>query len=390
MPTPKTKDLSTVIAAFEKSMGNKPEDAKLRVFGTSPVELEIIPFGVPSASSDYVPIDESTGIGGVARGRIVEIYGPESSGKTWLALQLIANAQKKGQTAGWLDPEFSFVGKGWADRWGVDLSKLIFGNDFDCGEQCLQYMLEMTRRKLCDIIVLDSVAALIPKAELEHKLDERTMGEAARMMSISVKQIMQAAASNNVTIVFINQIRDKIGVMFGNPETTPGGKALKFYASMRIRTWRKKIVTKEIQGKAVPQRAISGAKVTKNKVGCPAYEAEYAIEFIAESNDPLMQLVRKAQEFRLITKKRGEDEFIYGTTKDGERTGAVDIKELSEWFKLNEKVEELRLAVVATAQEKKEQLNPVFESPLPEMVIPTVPPAPEDEKDPEGTDPEAA
>ena len=209
------------------------------------------------------------------------------------------------------------------------------------------------------------------------------------MMSISVKQIMQAAASNNITIVFINQIRDKIGVMFGNPETTPGGKALKFYASMRIRTWRKKIVTKEISGKAVPQRAISGARVTKNKVGSPGYEAEYAIEFIASSNSPLTQLVRKAQEFRLINKKRGEDEFIYGSTKDGERTGAVDIEELSEWFKLNEKVEELRLAVVATAKEKNEKIDPVFESTLPEIVVPVVPPAPEDEKNPEGTDPEA-
>lgn len=385
------KDLTTQILQFEKaSMGNKPEDAKLRVFGTSPVELEIIPFGIPSASKDFVSLDEATGIGGVAEGKIVEIFGPESSGKSWLAMQLVAQAQKQGKQAAWLDPEFSFVGS-WASRWGVDLSTLIFGNDFDCGEECLQYLLNMCRKKLADIIVLDSVAALIPKAELEHQLDERTMGEAARMMSISVKQIMQACASNGVTVIFINQIRDKIGVMFGNPETTPGGKALKFYASMRIRTWRKKIETKEIMGKKVPQRAISGASVKKNKVGPPGYDAEYVIEFIAESNSPLLQLVRKAQDFRLITKKRGDNEFIYGSTKDGEKTGSVDIQELSEWFQINDKVDELRLAVLAAAKEKGEKVDPVFESTLPAIVIPVIPEGEGDEKEknPDGEEPEA-
>jgi len=370
------RDVSVALTNLEKSLGNSNGDPKINLYGYNTAALEVIPFDTPAVTVTdeagggkvSMTLDEASSIGGVPRGKVVELFGPESSGKSWMGLKLAASAQRLGLRAAVQDVEVSFVG-GWAQQHGVDLSKLLYGNDFDCGEEALMYTLEMCKQRTADYIMLDSVAALIPKAELEHKLDERTMGEAARMMSTAVKQIMQACASGGTTVVFINQIRDKIGVMFGNPETTPGGKALKFYASMRIRTWRKKV---EME-KGRPIRAISVAKFVKNRVGLPFQAAAYAIDFNARSTDPVMILVRKAVELRAVTKKKGQNEFIYGSPKDGEPTGCTDIGEVAEWLRFNDRVEVLRESVVALANTKQEKLDPVLMAPLPATAVPASP-----------------
>jgi len=375
----KAKDFATALDNFERNtMGNK-KDPKIYLYGTNSMKVESIPFGVPAVEAGAMTLDEATGIGGLPRGRITELFGPESSGKSWLAMKALASAQRMGLRGAWLDPEFSFVGS-WAQQHGIDLDTMAFANDFECGEEVLTYVLKLCEKGVVDFIAIDSVAALVSKAELERKLDEATVGAVARMMSTALKQIAIEAHANNVAVVFINQIRDKIGVMFGNPETTPGGKALKFYSSMRVRTWRKKVY----EEKDVPVYAVSGAKIVKNKVARPMQAADYAIYFDTASTDPALILVRSAINLKLFNKKRGENDFFFGPVKGGEETGCKDLSELADWLRINDRIESVRQLVVNTAKDKDEKIDPVLQNVLPAVAVPSQLSEPKEEREEQG------
>ena len=257
----RTKALDTALAQIERQFG-KGAVMKMGERGTQVVEV------IPTGS---IALDIALGIGGLPRGRVVEIYGPESSGKTTLALHAIANAQKGGGIAAFIDAEHAFDAE-YAKKLGVDIDALLVSQP-DTGEQALEIMDMLIRSGALDIVVVDSVAALVPRAEIEGEMGDSHMGLQARLMSQALRKITGALHQSKTTAIFINQLREKIGVFFGSPETTTGGKALKFYASIRLDI--RRIETLKDGQEAVGNR--TRVKVVKNKMAPPFKQAEFDI-----------------------------------------------------------------------------------------------------------------
>src|SRR6187399_3047205 len=263
MAAARNKNLDLAIQQIAKDYG---EGAIMRLGGEMIVDIDVIPTG-------NILIDKALGVGGFPRGRIVEIFGPESSGKTMLTLHAIAETQAAGGVAAFIDAEHAFDLR-YARGIGIDLKKLLVAQP-DCGEQALEIAEALTRSGAVDLIVIDSVAALVPKAEIEGDMGDAHMGLQARLMSQALRKLTAIASKTHTTIIFINQLRQKIGVVFGNPETTTGGNALKFYASVRLDVRRTGPV--KVSEESIGSR--TRVKVVKNKMAPPFKEAEFDIRW---------------------------------------------------------------------------------------------------------------
>ncbi len=314
----KQRDLEAAISSITKAFG----DGAIMRLGAASLrnKIEVIPTGA-------LAIDIALGVGGVPRGRIVEIYGPESSGKTTLMLHIIANAQKAGGAAAFIDAEHA-LDPGYAKKLGVDLDNLLVSQP-DSGEEALTICETLARSGALDVIVIDSVAALVPKAELEGEMGMATMGMQARLMSQALRKLTALLSKSKTTCIFTNQLREKVGVMFGSPETTPGGKALKFYASVRIDIRRRDQI-KDATGTVVGN--ITKVKIVKNKVAPPFAEAEFEIIYNHGVNKE-GSIIDVGLTLGVVDKKGAWIQFsgeLIGQGKEAARQALVDKPDLAQ------------------------------------------------------------
>ena len=331
----KRKALESVLASIERRFG---KGSIMPLKNAEKVKVETI-------STGSLSLDIATGVGGIPRGKIIEIFGPESSGKTTLALHIIAEAQKNGGIAVFIDAEHALDPK-YAQKIGVDVENLYISQP-DYGEQALEIAESLLRSGAVDVIVIDSVAALVPKDELEGEMGEAHVGKQARLMAQALRKLKSLAHNANAAVIFINQLREKIGVMFGNPETTPGGRALKFFADMRLDV-RRIGDAKEGESKVGSRVRV---KVVKNKLAPPFREAEFDMIY-GEGICKLCDLVDTAAELGVI-KKSGAwysyGEIRLGQGRDQAKKFLQENPELAK--EIEQKVREV--AGIATANTKE-------------------------------------
>lgn len=327
----KLKALQAAMAKIEKDFGK----GSIMKLGDEKIEaVDVIPTG-------SLALDAALGVGGYPKGRIIEIYGPESSGKTTLAIHAIAEAQRAGGIAAFIDAEHAFD-RFYAAKLGVNVDELLISQP-DNGEQALEIADQLIRSSAIDVIVVDSVAALTPKAELEGDMGENKVGLQARLMSQALRKLTSTINKTNTTCIFINQLREKIGIMFGNPETTTGGNALKFYASVRLDI--RKVTT--LKDGDTPIGNQVRVKVVKNKVAPPFRKAEFEITF-GEGISRIGEIVDLGVEHGII--KKSGSWFSYGDSKIGQGRDAVK-KLLADNPELCEEIEaQIREALLASQE----------------------------------------